>query len=182
MPLYPNELVTTDPLPLYPQAPALPVVPSLPALPPILPPTNSSVSILSWEEIRPMVSGQNTQISVFDILTGTTYQMIIFSAGNHADVIPASPEDTDRLFETFGHEWSWEVRPVWVTIGDLRVAASINGQPHGDVDHNHYEKNHLEGHVCLHFFGSTVHNGNLEFAQLHQDILIESFLLGQNLA
>lgn len=131
------------------------------------------VQLLHWEVVREMIT-LNTPFKVFDVKTGIIYFMESFSNGNHADVRPVTSYDTNLLFYTFGNEWSWDVRPVWVTINGITIAASINGQPHGGQYMRH---NNMLGHVCLHFFGSSVHNGNLAFAQLHQDVLLNAYSL-----
>jgi len=131
-----------------------------------------SVQLLSWREVSAKMP-QNTPIHVLDIRTGITYYIQSFSHGNHADVTPVSAEDTELMFQTFGRRWSWSVRPVVVTINGVRVAASINGQPHGGSSRSHI--NNMHGHICLHFHGSNVHNGNASFARLHQDKVMQAY-------
>lgn len=131
------------------------------------------VELLPWSYVSNILT-RYMPIQVYDVLTGLVYYVYSFSNGNHADVRTVSAEDTAIMFHTFGYQWSWSVRPVWVTIGDRVVAASINGQPHGALGN---PNNGLGGHVCLHFFGSTVHNGNLNFARLHQDVLHRAYAM-----
>ena len=130
---------------------------------------SQKVQLLHWDHVSNILP-QNTPFRVYDVYTGISYYMISFSHGRHADVRPASHADTELLFYTFGQVWSWDVRPVHVFIGDIVVAASINGFPHGGV-----AKNGMNGHVCLHFFGSSVHNGNADFARLHQDVVMNAY-------
>lgn len=54
----------------------------------------------------------------------------------------------------YGGNWSWERKAVVVKIGDRRVAASMNGMPHGNSD---ITGNNFPGHFCLHFLGSALH-------------------------
>ena len=161
MPLFPDEdldvaIVLTPPVPETAPAPA----------------STSAVQLLHWNDVRELLDYQMV-ISVFDVLSGITYEMIHFSAGSHSDVRPASHADTALIHQTFNHRWDWDVRPVWVTINGVTVAASINGQPHGSTAM--YHTNGMAGHVCLHFLGSNVHNGNAAFARLHQEVLMEAY-------
>lgn len=161
----------------------LPVIPTVPVLATIEPTgtpnrnhlsqNQSDIQMLPWSYVRTFLTPYE-HIQVYDVLTGLSYTMYSFSNGNHADVRTVSQADTDILFQTFGHQWGWNVRPVWVTIGERTIAASINGQPHGA---NGNPANGMGGHVCLHFFGSSVHNGNLAFAQLHQEVLQEAYAI-----
>lgn len=136
---------------------------------------DSPVELVHWSEVKEFLpTGQPIQI--YDILTGYTYNVQSLSNGLHADVETLTAADTEIFLETFGGEWSWTPRPVWVYIGDRVLAASINGQPHSV---HTIENNNMNGHVCLHFLGSTTHNGNLDFAQLHQDVLMEAWNLSK---
>lgn len=133
----------------------------------------NDVELLPWSYVRTFLT-PHMHIQIYDVLTGLTYYVYSFSNGNHADVRTVSAADTAIMFHTFGYRWGWDVRPVWVTVGDRVIAASINGQPHGGIGN---PANGLGGHVCLHFFGSNVHNGNAAFARLHQDVLHQAYSL-----
>jgi hypothetical protein len=117
------------------------------------------VVLMPWSEAQNVVKiGAN--IRVYDIRSGLTYYVKSFSNGAHADVEPITKEDTEIMKRTYGGVWSWEPRPVWVTVGDVTIAAAINGMPHGiGVNPN----NGMPGQVCLHFKGSSVHNGNRSY-------------------
>jgi len=52
------------------------------------------------------------------------------------------------------------------------MAASINGMPHGG---GVISDNGMDGQVCIHFQGSSTHNGNTKFAQLHQQVALEAY-------
>lgn len=135
----------------------------------------SGVELVHWDEVREFLP-MGKPLEIYDVLTGLTYNVQSLSNGAHADVETVTAADTEIFLETFGGEWSWTPRPVWVTVGDRVLAASINGQPHSvhTIEHNN-----MDGHVCLHFLGSTTHNGNLDFAQLHQDVLLEAWNLSK---
>ena len=95
-----------------------------------------------------------TPVTVVDALTGKSYQVIRYAGTGHADVCPATPKDTAIMLETYGGEWSWDRRPVWVIINGVMYAGSTNGMPHG-VDYNRHDN--MDGQVCIHFYNSIGH-------------------------
>jgi len=132
--------------------------------------TPGQVEKIEWSSMRNILP-QNTPFTVIDVRTGLSYQMISFSHGNHADVFPATTADTEIFRQTFGGRWDWQPRPVVVIAGGRTVAASINGMPHGGTGN----RNNMNGHVCLHFFGSRTHNGNRSHERDHQNAVVEAF-------
>lgn len=139
--------------------------------------SSSAIEDLSWQEIK---NGNlfpiGVDAKVVDLYTGKVYYVRSFSNGNHADVEPVSSDDTATMKATFGGSWSWDVRPVLVTINGRSFAGSINGQPHGGGVNS---SNSMSGQVCIHFRGSYVHNGNSNFAALHQRVAKEALSLAQ---
>ncbi|MCL2592954.1 MAG: SH3 domain-containing protein [Defluviitaleaceae bacterium] len=128
------------------------------------------VQLLSWSEIRDTIVTLHTDIQVYDIGTGLTYYVRSFSNGLHADVETVTQADTDIMFQTFGRRWSWEIRPVIVTINGVSIAAAINGMPHAGGT---IAGNGMNGHVCLHFRGSRTHNGNVTYTnQLQAAVMV----------
>ncbi|MCL2611522.1 MAG: SH3 domain-containing protein [Defluviitaleaceae bacterium] len=130
---------------------------------------------LHWSYVRNILP-QNTPVMITDVRTGLTYWMISFSHGNHADVFPATAEDTAIFHSTFNYQWSWNTRPVLVHFNDRTVAASINGMPHGSGEQRN--RNNMFGHVCLHFYGSKTHNGNTFHENDHQGSVREALRAG----
>ena len=55
--------------------------------------------------------------------------------------------------EIYGGSWSWDRRAVILTVDGTRIAASMNGMPHGQGA----LQNNFPGHFCIHFAGSTTH-------------------------
>lgn len=131
----------------------------------------TAVELVEWSEAKNILK-LYTPIKVYDIRTGITYQIQSFSNGLHADVETLTKDDTAKLLQTYNGKWKWDPRPVWVTINGRTIAASINGMPHGGGT---IANNGLNGQICLHFKGSTTHNGNRSFAQWHQDVLMEAY-------
>jgi hypothetical protein len=131
----------------------------------------NGVELVEWTEVKKIFDiGKDTRI--YDVRSGAVYYVRGFSNGNHADVEPITTDDTDIMKNTFGGVWSWTPRPVWVTINGRTIAGSINGMPHGGGVNN---SNGMEGQICLHFRGSSAHNGNDAYTQLHQDVVTEAW-------
>jgi len=92
--------------------------------------------------------------TVIDIKTMKRYNVIRYAGENHADCTPATKADTKIMLETYGGEWSWDRRPVWVIINGVMYAASTNGMPHG-TDYNRTDG--MDGQICIHFLNSRDH-------------------------
>ena len=131
----------------------------------------NGVELIEWSVIKRIFTiGADARI--YDVRTGAVYYVRSFSNGNHADVEPVTVEDTETLKKTYGGVWSWDPRPVWVTINGRTFAGSINGMPHGGGVNS---TNGMNGQVCLHFLGGSTHNSNKAYAQLHQNAVIEAW-------
>lgn len=79
----------------------------------------------------------------------------------HADVQPLTAEDTAIMKQIYGGKWSWKRRAILVKIKGRKLAASMNGMPHGAGS---ISGNNFPGHFCIHFYNSKTHSGrvNLE--------------------
>lgn len=86
-----------------------------------------------------------------DIITGKSYNIVRVGGVNHAQVEVASRDDHETFLESFGGEYNWSKRPVTVTIGTVRYAASIQGFPDGA---DSIDGNGMEGSCALYFSGS----------------------------
>jgi len=135
----------------------------------------SDVELINWSEAKSIFKTY-TPAKITDVRSGAVYYVQSFSNGKHADVETLTKADTDILHKTFGYRWQWSVRPVWVTIGGRTMAASINGKPHG---RGTISGNGMNGQVCIHFKGSTTHNGNRRFAREHQNGVTEAWNAAQ---
>ena len=143
--------------------------------PVLVKPAANGVELLDWSLVKTIFKVGLTA-SVYDVRSGLTYKVKSFSNGNHADVEPITADDTAIMLKTYGGAWKWDPRPVWVTVNGRTIAGSINGMPHGgDTNPN----NNMAGQICIHFRGSTTHNGNLAFAQDHQDAVTEAWNAAQ---
>ena len=124
----------------------------------------NGVEKLHWSYVRTFLP-RGVPLQITDVRTGITYWISVFSIGNHADVEPVTAEDTAAKFLTRDGRWSWDTRPVWVQVGDRTIAASINGMPHAGST---ISGNNMNGHICLHFYGSRTHNGSTNHERSHQ--------------
>jgi len=132
--------------------------------------TVNGVELLPWSEARNLLP-RNTPWQITDVRTGTVFWVQSFSHGNHADVETITQADTDSMFSVFGR-WTWDTRPVWVTVDGRTFAASINGMPHAGST---ISGNGMNGHVCIHFYGSRTHNGSRSHERDHQNSVQEAF-------
>jgi hypothetical protein len=113
-----------------------------------------NIELLDWSAAKDLVP-LRTNIRVLDVRTGISFNLRAFSKGNHADVEPPAREDTDAILRTRNGVWAWAPRPVWVTIGNRVIAASLNGMPH---DVSTISDNGMNGHLCLHFNNTVANN------------------------
>ena len=67
---------------------------------------------------------------------------------------PLTRDDTATLLAIYGGQWSWKRRAVVLEAGGRRIAASMNGMPHGWGD---IFDNDFRGHFCVHVAESRVH-------------------------
>ncbi|MDK2927125.1 MAG: hypothetical protein PWR31_815 [Bacillota bacterium] len=124
--------------------------------------------LVRWEEAA-RAFRDGTTATVTDVETGLTFRVRRRGGHYHADVEPATAEDTQKLRKIYGR-WSWERRAVLVDYGAGPVAASINGMPHGSGD---LSGNNFPGHICLHFLGSRTH-GSAKVDPEHQAMVYKA--------
>ena len=137
----------------------------------LLRPDSSKVELLDWSVVRTLMQ-RGKPIPVFDVRSGITYNISCFSIYDHADVEPITRADTNTIFNIRGGVWSWAARPVWVIIGDRVIAASIHGMPH---DVSTIPDNGMNGHLCLHFLGSTTSSTSQSYKQDLQNAVQEAW-------
>ena len=138
--------------------------------------TVGQAEMLEWSVVRDIIP-RNTPITIIDVHTGLSYQVISFSHGSHADVFPVTPEDTEIMRQVFGGRWTWTPRPILVVVGERTFAASMSGMPHGGGGNR---GNNMNGHVCIHFLGSRTHNGNRSHERDHQNAVRAAYNAASN--
>ena len=121
---------------------------------------------IEWDQIKnSMKIGQTYTIT--DYYTQTSFSVTRTGGTGHADVECASASDFASFRAIFGGNVSWEKRPVVVTLGGARVAASLFGMPHG---YRSISTSGMSGHACLYFTGSTLGAENLADVE-HEEMI-----------
>lgn len=111
--------------------------------------------LLPWQEADRLLP-RYSNLSLMDLETGIIWKAQRRAGSLHADIQPLTKQDTEQLKAAYSGTWSWDRRAVVILVGDRRIAASINGMPHGAGALN----NGFPGHHCLHFWQSTTHTSN----------------------
>lgn len=111
------------------------------------------VELTPWDEAKTIFPIQSVA-RVTDVETGLTFRVYRHGGHLHADSEPYSVDDTFVIWRLYGGHWSWKRRAIIVEVGGHRIAASMNGMPHGQYD---IANNSFPGHFCIHFYGSRVH-------------------------
>lgn len=109
--------------------------------------------LLRWQEAD-LIFNRKSVFTVQDIETGLSFQVQRRAGRDHADVQPLTREDTKVMNHIYGGQWSWKRRAIVVRLGEERIAASMNGMPHGG---DGIPDNDFSGHFCIHFLESTTH-------------------------
>lgn len=114
--------------------------------------TTSGTQSLDWYGVGFDLVNANKSLKVYDINTGVSWGATYINGKNHADVIPASQEDSQKLTNN-NITGSYVRRPVLVTIAGTQYAGSMYAVGHGDTSYCNYFK----GVMCIHFTGSQTH-------------------------
>ena len=112
---------------------------------------------MKWEDVKLKLQIGSTY-EVTDFNTGDMYRMQFIGGEQHAEMECVTVGDTAVFKEQFGNEFNYYKRPVLINVDGVMVAASIQGQPHGD---DTVSGNGMTGHACLFFEGSRAHVGGL---------------------
>jgi len=134
----------------------------------------NEVQLIPWEEAQDIFYKECTA-RVTDVETGISWNEKRFGGWFHADSEPVTADDVAKMKEAYGGEWSWDRRAVWVTVGDITMAASINGMPHMSWT---IDDNNFDGHHCIHFYQSKVHENSAECPR-HQAMVQYAYSMGQ---
>lgn len=113
---------------------------------------------LSWEEAE-LIFRRYTNARVVDVDTGLSFKVQRRGGTNHADVQPLTERDTAIMRMIYEDQWSWRRKAIVLEVGDRRIAASMNGMPHGS---GAIRGNNFKGHFCIHFRDSRVHKSGKE--------------------
>lgn len=111
-------------------------------------PSAALVQYANWYTTVKAICKRFPYATVYDIGTGISWQVHIFSLGAHADYEPLTAADTAKMLKVFGGN-TWNPKAVWVVFGDGSVyLGSTHSKPHGV---QHRTDNNFAGHSCLHF-------------------------------
>jgi len=143
--------------------------PPLQLVPHSEPPEIQRGEFLSWEEVD-KIFYRYANATVVDVETGLSFRVQRRGGTYHADVQPLTARDTAIMKVIYNGQWSWQRKAVVVEVGNRRIAGSMNGMPHGA---GAIRGNDFNGHFCIHFRGSKVHqSGNENLA--HQMMIWKS--------
>jgi len=138
--------------------------------------TKKAVELLDWWKSARNVFSINSIAEVKDVYTGKTFRIKRTMGSNHADCEALTAKDAAIIKSIWGG-FSWDVRPIIVSVGGRRLAASMSSLPHAGVDSapayqvvdNRSEGygtgenldvvkgNGMNGHFDVHFLNSTRH-------------------------
>lgn len=124
--------------------------------------------LIPWDEVD-IIFPRMAKGKIRDLETGLTFNIQRRGGNLHADVQPLTAQDTKTFKEIYGNRWSWRRRAVILEIGHKKIAASMNGMPHGQ---GAIYGNNFPGHFCLHFYKSHTHSKNLDLA--HQLMVLKA--------
>lgn len=109
--------------------------------------------LVTWPEASRLFP-LHADATLVDLATGLSLRVRRLAGRSHADVQPLTAADTSVLRLIYGGHWSWARRPILVEVAGHRLAAAMNGMPHGAGS---IAGNDFPGHFCVHFLLSEVH-------------------------
>ncbi len=116
-----------------------------------------TVEKLNWFSVVNSLFEKFTDARVVDVETKKEYKVRRVGGYNHADVEALTTKDTATFKSLYNGTWSWTRRAVWVQVGKIWIAASINGMPHS---YSYISDNNEDGHTCIHFYMSRTHGSD----------------------
>lgn len=134
--------------------------------------TSSGVQSLDWYGVGFDLINKYKNITVRDLNTGVTWNAKYINGKNHADVIPASESDLQKLTAN-NITGDYVRRPVVVTINGTSYAGSMYAVGHGDTSYCNY----FSGVMCIHFTGSQTH-GSQKVDSDHQNAIQQALQNG----
>ncbi len=138
---------------------------------------------LEWWSEAQYVIPRESSFTVVDFYTGKSFKAKRTGGANHADCETLTLEDTEKMKEIWGGEFSWVRRPVTIMVNGRKIAASATAMPHAGNDsvpggvwadwrsgnypsgtnYDWIKNNGAHGHFDIHFLNSTRHkDGQLD--------------------
>lgn len=115
------------------------------------------VVMMDWFEGGSSVLDKGDYATLYHCNTGITIRVKRMGGTNHADIEPATAEDTEKLRKISGGEFDWDSEAVILYSEGKYVACAINTMPHGDQT---ILDNNFEGQCCLHMVNSRTHGSD----------------------
>jgi hypothetical protein len=112
--------------------------------------------LTDWEEAKRALPRKSV-FSITDVESGLTFRVQRRAGSDHADVQPLTKEDTRIMAQIYDRGWSWRRKAIIVETNGRRMAASMNGMPHGG---DGIPDNGFSGHFCVHFLNSSTHKSD----------------------
>ena len=131
----------------------------------------ANVVIMDWYKGGSSVLGKGEYGMIYDIETGIVITVKRMGGSSHADLEPATKDDTKKLKKMCGGEYSWDSRPVILIANGKCVAAAINTMPHGEQT---ITDNGYNGQFCLHLYNSRTHGSDTVNSE-HQKSIYEAY-------
>jgi hypothetical protein len=113
--------------------------------------------LVTWEDAK-LIMPRYSIFSISEIETGLTFRVQRRAGSDHADVQPLTKEDTKIMKSIYNGQWSWKRKAILIYSDGKRIAASMNGKPHGG---DGIPENGFSGHFCVHFLNSTTHRSKI---------------------
>lgn len=132
----------------------------------------SGTQTLDWFAKGYDLINKYKSIKIYDINTGISWSATYINGKNHADIIPASKADADKI-DKANITGSYVRRPVLVTINGTQYAGSMYAEGHGETSYCSYFK----GVMCIHFTGSQTH-GSKKVDGDHQAAISDALKYG----
>ena len=112
-------------------------------------PSAANVRYDNWYTNIKSLCNRYPNATVYDFVTGLSWQVKMFSFGAHADAEPLTANDTANMNRAFGGVTTWNPKAVWVLLSNgVMYMASTHNTPH---DASHITGNNFPGHLCIHF-------------------------------
>ncbi|MDL2317914.1 peptidoglycan-binding protein [Eubacteriales bacterium OttesenSCG-928-A19] len=119
--------------------------------------SSSGVETIDWNNGGSSIIPRGATFTIKDTRTGTTIKVKNLYGSNHLDAEPLDSNETAKLKQVYGGEWSWDRRPILVNYNGRVIAASMNGMPHGEQS---IYDNNFDGQFCIHFTNSKTHGSS----------------------
>ena len=131
---------------------------------------------MDWFDGGCNVLDRDDYATIYHCDTGITIRIKRMGGTNHADIEPATAEDTEKLRKISGGEFDWDSEAVILYSEGKYVACAINTMPHGQQ--TIYDNNY-DGQCCLHMVDSRTH-GSDTINSLHQKAIDAAYSWSKN--